>query len=141
MKLLKIIVSIKTYLVMSKGELLVLKTLLETAPSEVTKFFEKKSKFSQKYYSSIWKHTTCANKAVFLPLLSRNFDDQLSSNFHRFLILCICCEMHQVRRLVFDNYQLCPKPLTTGLQIYTRVWWSLISRLYSRHTHRDREVQ
>ena len=26
----------------------------------------------------------------FLPLLSRNFDDQLSSNFHRFVILCIC---------------------------------------------------
>ena len=26
----------------------------------------------------------------FLPLLSRNVDDQLSSNFHRFVILCRC---------------------------------------------------
>ena len=26
----------------------------------------------------------------FLSLLSRNFDDQLSSNFHRFVIVCIC---------------------------------------------------
>ena len=26
----------------------------------------------------------------FLSLLSRNFDDRWSSNFHRFIILCIC---------------------------------------------------
>ena len=35
------------------------------------------------------KHTTCATKVFFLPLFSRNFDDQLSSNLHRFVILCI----------------------------------------------------
>ena len=36
--------------------------------------------------------------------LSQNFDDQLlSSNFHRFVILCINVEIHQVKRLVFDN--------------------------------------
>ena len=29
-------------------------------------------------------------RVFFLPLLSRNFDNQLSSNFHRFVILCIC---------------------------------------------------
>ena len=29
-------------------------------------------------------------RVFFLSLLSRNFDDQLSSNFHRFVILCIC---------------------------------------------------
>ena len=40
--------------------------------------------------SSIKKHTTLCDKGVFLSLLSRNFDDQLSSNFHRFVILCIC---------------------------------------------------
>ena len=40
--------------------------------------------------SSIWKHTTPCDKGdFFLLLLSRNFDDRLSSNFHRF-ILCIC---------------------------------------------------
>ena len=29
-------------------------------------------------------------RVFFLSLLSRNFDDQLSSNFHRFVILCLC---------------------------------------------------
>ena len=29
-------------------------------------------------------------RVFFLSLISRNFDDQLSSNFHRFTILCIC---------------------------------------------------
>ena len=77
------------------------KTLLEPAPSDVTQFFLERSNFSLKYLnwfrtsadnlkSSIWKHTTCATKAFFLPLFSRNFNDQLSSNFHRFVILCIC---------------------------------------------------
>ena len=32
----------------------------------------------------------CVTRVSFLPLLSRNFDDQPSSNFHRFVILCIC---------------------------------------------------
>ena len=41
--------------------------------------------------SSVRKHTTLCDKDVFfLSLLSRNFDDWLSSNFHRFVILCIC---------------------------------------------------
>ena len=29
-------------------------------------------------------------RVFFLSLLSRNFDDLLSSNFHKFVILCIC---------------------------------------------------
>ena len=40
--------------------------------------------------SNIWKHTTLCDNGVFLTLISRNFDDQLSSNVHRFVILCIC---------------------------------------------------
>ena len=31
-------------------------------------------------------------RVFFLPLLSHNFDYQLSSNFHRFVILCTCCD-------------------------------------------------
>ena len=43
---------------------------------------------------------------------SRNFDDQWSSNFHRFVNWCIQnVEKHQVRKLVFDNYQKCPVSL------------------------------
>ena len=41
-------------------------------------------------------------RVFFLSLLSHNFDDQLSSNFHRFVILCIV-EIRQEWTLVFDN--------------------------------------
>ena len=41
--------------------------------------------------SSIWKHPYSCNKGVFLSLLSCNFDDWLSPNFHRCVILCILC--------------------------------------------------
>ena len=43
----------------------------------------------------------------FFPLLSCNFDDQLTPSFHEFVILNIV-GIHQVRILVFDNYQKCP---------------------------------
>ena len=45
----------------------------------------------------IWKHTTCVTRVFFLPLFSRNFDDRLSSNFHRFVILCICWDTPTVK--------------------------------------------
>ena len=55
----------------------------------------------------------------FLSLFSCNCDDQLSPNFHRFVIWCV--EIHQVRILVFDNYQSCPVPfipLPMGRWVY-----------------------
>ena len=43
--------------------------------------------------------------AVFLLLLlSCNFDNQLSPNYHRFVIY-VYVGIHQVRIMVFDNYQ------------------------------------
>ena len=54
--------------------------------------------------SSIWKHTTSCDKGVFLSLLSRNFNDQLSQIFTG-LLFYAHAEIHHVRRLVFDNYQ------------------------------------
>ena len=38
----------------------------------------------RKAHNLVWKGW------FFLSLLSRNFDDRLSWNFHRFVILCIC---------------------------------------------------
>ena len=38
----------------------------------------------QKAHNFVWQG------CFFLSLISRNFDDRLSSNFHRFVILCIC---------------------------------------------------
>ena len=50
----------------------------------------------------------------FLSLFSCNFDDQKSTNFHRFVILSICWDKTpSVRILVFDN-QRCPVPFTHG---------------------------
>ena len=91
----------------------------ETAPSEV---FEKEviSHSNKNYWigfetsaevssSSIWKHTTCATR-VFISsmLLSRNFDNQLSSHSHRFVILRICWD---TPISLDNNYQMCPVPL------------------------------
>ena len=36
-------------------------------------------------------------RVFFLSLLSRKFDDRLSSNFHRFVILCICWDTPTVK--------------------------------------------
>ena len=54
-----------------------------------------------------------ATWVVFLSLFSCKFDDQLSLNVHRFVILCICWDISQVRRLIFDNTKRahCPVPL------------------------------
>ena len=49
-------------------------------------------------------------ECFFLPLFSCNFNNQLSSKFHRLVILWICWDK-PVRRTVFDNYQRCPVPL------------------------------
>ena len=40
-----------------------------------------------KAHNFVWKGC-----CFFLPALSRNFDDRLISNLHRFVILCICWE-------------------------------------------------
>ena len=50
------------------------------------------SNFSVKYF--YWQASESTQLPVtrffFLPLLSRTLNDQLSSNFHRFVILCVC---------------------------------------------------
>ena len=38
--------------------------------------------------SSIWKHTTSCDKGGFSFIII--FDNRLSSNFHRYVVLCIC---------------------------------------------------
>ena len=63
--------------------------------------FWERNNFSLKYLNLLqglswvleFKHLKAHNlwdKVLFLPLFSRNFNDQLSSNVHRFVILCIC---------------------------------------------------
>ena len=49
-------------------------------------------------------------RVFFLSLLSRNFDDQLTSNFHKLFHTYV--EIHQVKRLVFGNYQQFPVSLS-----------------------------
>ena len=51
----------------------------------------------------------------FLSLLSHNFDDRLSSNFHKFVIYAYV-EIHQVTRLVFDSF--CPVSLIWEAFLY-----------------------
>ena len=78
--------------------------------------------------SNICKHTTSCDKGVFSLHYSRNFDDQLSSNFLRFVILCICWYTKWLWQLplmssVFkNNIRLSP------VKIYWRLWVSTFGR-------------
>ena len=60
-----------------------------------------------------WKHTTCVTRFFFLLLISHNFDNLLSLIFNSLtgLLFYAEVEIHQVRRLVSDNYQKCTVPL------------------------------
>ena len=64
-----------------------------------------------KPFSGIWKHSVVCNKVLFPILFSSNFVDQLSPNLS--FIFYAYIGIHQVRRLVFDNYQRCPVSLKT----------------------------
>ena len=61
---------------------------------------------------SLWRNVVFEKEVIPHSLMEEffcNFDDQLSRNFHRFYA---CYDgIHQVRTLVFDNYQTCPVPL------------------------------
>ena len=52
----------------------------------------------------------------FLSLFSRNFDDQIEFKFSQVCYFKAHVEIHQVRRLVYDNYLLVSMPLTAMLR-------------------------
>ena len=80
------------------------KTLWETAPSEVPYFSEKE------VVSRIWgleinhlnAHNFVWQGCFLLSFLSRNFDDWLSSNFHRLVILCVCWDTPTVKAILWQ---------------------------------------
>ena len=99
------------------------KTLWETAAYEVTEFSRKKqfstNLISRPQSANLRSRNHAAESTqlpvtwvFFLSLLSRNFDYQLSINCHRFVLYAyvMYVGIHQVRRLVFYNYQECPVP-------------------------------
>ena len=83
----------KTYLVTSNGELFIAWNIVRN--------------------SSLWNNVVMGKEArshkfvqqgcCFFPLISCNFDVQLSQNIYSFVILCICWGI--MRILVFDIYQ------------------------------------
>ena len=93
----------------------------ETAPSEVTLVWFRDLRI--RFWGLEIKHLKSTQLRVtrvfFLSLLSRNFDDQLSSNYHRLLFYAY------MSRLVFDNYQ-----------ITNRVWVSLTRINYYKSGYR-----
>ena len=66
-----------------------------------------------------WNQATklCASRVFFLSLLSRNFDDQLSSNFHRFLYF-----IHMLRYTKQEDWSL-TIPSVQCLEC-TFIYWS-----------------
>ena len=51
------------------------------------------------------------SRVFFLPLVSRNFDAQLSSKFHRFVVLCICWDTPCEKTGLWQYCQRCSVPL------------------------------
>ena len=95
----------KPDLVTSNGERLIIQNIVRNGSLWSSVVFEKEVIFHEfdletsdsefeVSKSSIWKRATLcdhgATRVFFLSLISCNFDDRLSSNFHRFVILCIC---------------------------------------------------
>ena len=62
--------------------------------------------------SSIWKHTTSCDKGVFSFIIISQLRRPIELKFSQGLLFYAYVEIHQVRRLVFDNYQQCPVPLS-----------------------------
>ena len=50
----------------------------------------------------------------FLSLLSLNFEDQLSSNLHRVVFLCICWDTLSEKTGLWQYYQRCPSLIGLG---------------------------
>ena len=55
-------------------------------------------------------------KVFFYSIITRNFDDHLGSNFHNFCFASFV-EIHQMKRLVFDNYQRFQVSLTENIEL------------------------
>ena len=62
------------------------------------------------------KGNKVVQQSVFLSLFSCKFDDQLSPDCMHLVVI------HQVRILVFDNYQTCLVPLSTSQAIGHMSW-------------------
>ena len=108
--LLKIIIIIKPFLTTSNGERLIGNI---KKSSSLWRSFRERSNFPRIWFRDLgfrsWgleiKHLKahnfvwpwCDKGVFFLSLMSRNFDDRLSSNFHRFVISCICWDTSTVK--------------------------------------------
>ena len=73
---------------------------------------------------------------VFPPLFSCNFDDQLSSNFHRFVILCI--SVHQVRWLCL--WQLPIESSVFKSRVFFYIFFFYTCLLWGLRTQRKEEM-
>ena len=83
------------------------------APSDIMSFSRKKL-FLTLWFGVLsiwfWGLTPVVWQGFFfLSLLSHNFKDQLSSNFYRFVIWCMCWDTPSEKtEKIWDNYQKCP---------------------------------
>ena len=60
----------------------------------------------------------------FLSLISHNFDDRLSSNFHRFVIFCICLDTPTVKTSLWQ-LTIVSSVFNVGTSLLCQVLWSV----------------
>ena len=84
--------------------------LLDWCSSDVRHLPSKALDFKVSKWSiwHVWKRTTLCDKGVFLSLLSRNFDDQLSLKFSQ-----VCYFMHMLRYTKWEDWSM---TITKGVQ-------------------------
>ena len=89
---IKIIVGMKIYLVTNNGELLIVSNIERNGSLWSNVFFEKALIFhsNMKRLPEVFYNFLMHQKAQYFVHQGCNFDDRLSPNFDRFVILCIC---------------------------------------------------
>ena len=102
----QIIVNVKMHLVTSNGELLIVENIVRNDSLWRQSFWERGNFKREAFYHASESTPFCTGMVFFLSLFSRNFNDQLSQNFHRPEII--------IDRKVFRVYSIPLKGLGTS---------------------------
>ena len=93
--------------------------------------------FSGKMPTFIKFHTTCATRVFYLPSLSRIFNNQLSQNFHRFVIFGKCWDTQSE---MTGLYRRRPVPLINAISTKCLYLEDLIIDTVSHRSYLEQRI-